>query len=144
MIRFILALLFLALAFVLQFWLASFGVFLNIILAALITFAFLFDIWDLLFFILTAVLVVNWQPAFSLEIALLVLIPIATYLVYRRMSPEPWAASIASIAIGLLVFYLLIAPQLFLSEWKLFLTDLVACIVFSSVTFSALNRRENR
>lgn len=144
MMRFILALLFLILAFVMQFWFASFGVFINFILTALITLAFLFDIWDVIFFILAAVFIINWQPAFGVEIFLLAALPLAAYLFNRYSASEPWAANIASIFCGLLIFYLAIAPKIFFAEWKIFLIDLFASIIFGSIVFIALNRRENR
>lgn len=144
MSRFILALLFLTLAFVMQFWFASFGLFINFILAALITLSFLFDIWDVLFFILAAIFIVNWQPAFSVEIVLFAALPLAAFFINRYSSSEPWAANLACIFFGLLILYLASAPSLFLAEWKIFLTDLVSCLIFGSIVFSALNRRENR
>jgi len=144
MMRFILALLFLALAFVLQFWFASFGVFINFILAALITFAFVFDIWDVLVFILAAIFIVNWQPAFSVEIFLVAALPLAAHLVSRYASFEPWAADSVSIFCGLLVLYLAVAPGLFIADWRMFLTDLVSCLIFGSIAFAALSRRESR
>ncbi len=144
MIRFILASLFLALAIVLQFWFASFGVYINVILASLMTFAFLFDIWDLVIFILAAIFIINWQPTFSLEIALFIALPLLAYSINRYSSTEPWVASLTSILVGLVILYLAVAPGLFFSEWKVFVTDLLACLIFSSVAFGALNRRESR
>jgi hypothetical protein len=144
MSRFILALLFLTLAFVMQFWFASFGVFIDFILATLITLSFLFDIWDVLFFILAAIFIVNWQPALSIEIMLFAALPLAAFLVNRHTSSEPWAANLASICLGLVILYLAAAPSLFFAEWKIFLTDLVSCLIFGSIVFTALNRRENR
>jgi len=144
MTRFILALLFLTLAFVMQFWFSSFGVSINLILATLITLAFLFDIWDVLFFILAAIFIVNWKPAFSLEIALVAALPLAAYFFNKHSTYEPWAANLASIFCGLLVLYLAVAPRFFLMDWKIFLIDLVSCLIFGSIVFASLNRRENR
>ena len=67
-LRSILAILILLLACAFQFWFASAGVFVNFILATLIVFAFFFDIWELLVFVLFAIFVVNWQPGLSVDI----------------------------------------------------------------------------
>ena len=67
-LRSILAILMLLLACAFQFWFASTGVFINFILAALVVFAFFFDIWELLVFILFAVFVINWSPIVSVDI----------------------------------------------------------------------------
>lgn len=144
MMRFIVAFLFLALAFVMQFWLASFGVFVNFILAALIAFAFLFGIGDLIFFILLAIFVVNWQPAWSLEIGLFAAIPLAAYALHRYTDWEAWAANSFALIAGLFILYLTVAPSRFLSDWKIFLVDLAASFILGTAIFAALNRRENR
>ena len=144
MTRFILALLFLALAFVMQFWFASFGVYVNFILATLITLAFLFDIWDVSFFILAAIFIVNWQPAVSVEIVLIAVLPLAAFLLNRYSLSEPWAANLLCIFLGLLILYLVIAPGAFLASWKIFFIDLAASLIFGAIVFGALNRRENR
>ena len=143
MMRFILALLFLALAFVLQFWFASIGVSANIILASLVTFALMFDIWDLIFFILAAIFIINWQPAFSIEIVLFAALPLAAYLFNRYSPSEAWVANIVAVAISVLVLYLAVAPQLFLPAWRIFAADLVICLIFSACTSAALRRGVN-
>ncbi len=144
MMRFILACLFLALAFVMQFWFASFGVFINFIFAALIAFAFLFDFWDLLFFVLAAIFVINWQPAFSWELFIFAAVPFAAYILHNYTTWEAWVANLASIVLGLLILYISIAPRLFLANLSTFFVDLFACLIFGSIIFGALNRRENR
>ncbi len=144
MIRFMLALLLLALALVLQFWLASFGIFLNLAVASLIAFAFLFDLWDLVVFILATIFVINWQPVFSIEIGLVAALPLAAYALKRYSTSQAWAAVPACVAIALVVLYGSIAPGLFLSAWKIFLTDLAACVIGSGVVFAALDRRVNQ
>lgn len=144
MMRFILAFLFLALAFVLQFWFGSFGVFINFIFAALIAFAFLFDFWDVLFFVLVAVFVVNWKPALSWELFVFAVIPFAAYLLHAYSNWEAWVANLASIVLGLLIFYITTAPRLFIANSGVFFVDLFACLIFGSIIFGALNRREGR
>lgn len=142
--RFAVAFLFLALAFVLQFWLASAGIFINFIFAALIAFAMLFDIWDVVVFVLLAMLVINWQPAWSPELVLFAILPLAAWALHRYSAWEGWALNLATIAAGLLVLYLALAPGQFLVNGKLFLADLVVSCLFGAVIFAALNRRDGR
>jgi len=144
MMRFILACLFLALAFVLQFWFTSFGIFINFSFATLIVLAFLFDIWDVLFFVLAAIFIINWQPAPSWELFVFAAVPFGAYAIHHYSQWEAWVASLASIVIGLFILYIAIAPQLFLANAGAFFTDLFACMVFGAVVFGALNRREGR
>jgi hypothetical protein len=142
--RFILALLYLTLAFVMQFWFASFGVFINFIFVALIAFGFLFDIWDVLFFTLAAVFVINWQPALSWELFVFTAIPIAAYFLHNYSTWEPWIANLATIVLGLLVLYLVAAPQFFIANLGPLSADLFAGLIFGSVIYGSLNRREAR
>ncbi|HVM76880.1 MAG TPA: hypothetical protein VMU07_01880 [Candidatus Paceibacterota bacterium] len=144
MMRFLLACLFLALAFVLQFWFASIGISINFIFTALIAFAFLFDFWDVLFFILAAIFVVNWQPAMSWEMFILAAIPFAAYLLHNYSTWEAWVANLACIVIGLLILYIAIAPRFFTANLGVFFVDLFGCLIFGSIVFGALNRREGR
>ena len=59
-----------------QVWLASAGIYLDLAFAALISFAFLFNFWELVVYILFTVLLINWQPTVSLEIFIIALFPI--------------------------------------------------------------------
>ena len=85
------ALLILFLACGFQFWLGSAGVFMNLILAALIAFAFFFDWLELAVFVLFAVFVVNWQPSISPTLAVFAAIPFVAYAFRRLFAWAPWA-----------------------------------------------------
>lgn len=139
-LRFILAILILLFACALQFWFASAGAFVNFILAALIAFAFFFDVWELLVLVLFAVLVVNWQPAPSVDIFVFAIIPIAAFAFHKAFRWSPWAGVPVAIVVGFLLLYLAIAPAMFLADWEPFLTDLFGGLVFGGLVFVTLDR----
>lgn len=132
----------LALAFILEFWLGSIGVFINFALAALIAFAFLFDVFELIFLILIVLLMMNWQPAPSVELALFVGLPLVAYFFHKFSTWEAWLGNLSGIGLAVIIFYLALGPRLIVSG--AFLLDLFTCLVFGGAVFALLNRRENR
>ncbi|MGD1003340.1 MAG: hypothetical protein ABR884_02075 [Minisyncoccia bacterium] len=141
-LRSILAILVLLLACALQFWFASAGVFINFILAALIVFAFFFDIWELLVFILFAIFVINWSPIMSVDIFLFAIIPIAAYAFHKVFAWTGWAAVPVAIVCGFILLYLAIAPATFLANWNVFFIDLFGALIFGILVFLTLDRLE--
>lgn len=139
-IRFILSLLILIFACALQSWFASMDVFMNFILASLIVFAFFFDVWELLVFILFSIFVINWQPAISAEIILFGLVPLAAYAFHQLFAFVLWVAVPIAIIVGFLIFYIAIAPTMFFINWMPFLTDLVGGLVFGELVLLALEK----
>jgi hypothetical protein len=132
-LRFILAILILLLACALQFWFASAGVFINFILAALIVFASFFDLWELLVFVLFAVLVTNWQPAASVDILIFGMIPIVAYLFHKVFAWTLWAEIPAAIVCGFFLLYVVITPTAFFASWESFLVDVFGGLIFGGV-----------
>ena len=141
-LRSILAILILLLACALQFWFASAGMFINFILAALIVFAFFFDIWELLVFVLFAVFVINWSPIMSVDIFLFAIIPIAAYAFHKVFAWTVWAAVPAAIVCGFILLYLVIAPAAFLTNWNIFFIDLFGALIFGGLAFLIFDRLE--
>jgi len=139
-LRFILAFLVLLLACALQFWFASTGIFIDFILATLIVFAFFFDIWELLAFVLFGIFVLNWQPAASVDIFIFGIVPIAAYAFHKVFAWAAWAAIPAAIAGGFLLLYFVIAPAGFLPHAELFLIDLFGGLLFGGTVFLVLKR----
>lgn len=140
-LRSLLAILILLLACTLQFWFGAAGVFVNFILAALIVFAFFFDIWELLVFVLFAVLVINWSPAVSGDIIVFAILPVAAYAFHKVFTWTAWAAVPVAIVVGFLLLYLAIAPAVLLPHWESFLADLFGGLVFGGVVFLLLQSR---
>ncbi|HUC31207.1 MAG TPA: hypothetical protein VMR99_00755 [Candidatus Paceibacterota bacterium] len=129
-LKFILAILVLLLACALQFWFAAAGVFINFILGALIVFAFYFDIWELVVFVLFAILVINWQPTPSIDIFVFAIIPIVAYGFYKIFAWTLWAGIPVAIVCGFFLLYLVIAPAAFLSDLVPFLGDILGGLIF--------------
>lgn len=137
-LRFILAFLILLFACALQSWFASINIFFDFLLAALIVFAFFFDIWELIVFILFSIFVINWQPEFSPEIILFAIIPIAAYGFHKFFNLISWIAAPIALVVGFLIFSILVAPSTFFAHGELFLMDLVGGLVFGELVFLAL------
>lgn len=143
-IRFILALLILIFACALQSWLASINIFVDLILATAITFAFFFDIVELLVFILFSIFVINWQPAISAEIVLFGLIPLAAYGFHKVFAMVLWAAVPIAVIVGFLIFYIALAPTMFFVNWLTFLVDIFGALVFAGLVSFALSKSTQR
>lgn len=124
----------------LQVWLASAGVFVNLTYAALITFAFIFDFWELAAFVLLAVFLLNWQPGVSTEILIFALFPIAAHFLRSAVTWQSWVVVPIGIFLGFVVLYGTIAPQIFLAHPAQFLLDVVAGWLFGALLFLPLER----
>ena len=117
------------------------GVFINFILATLIVFAFFFDFWELLVFILFAVFVINWSPVMSVDIFVFAIIPIAAYAFHKVFAWTGWAAAPAAIVCGFILLYLAIAPAAFLASGNVFFVDLFGALIFGGLAFLTLDLR---
>jgi hypothetical protein len=142
--RLITAFLILVLAAAIQFWLSGAGIFLNLIFAALIVFAFFFDFWEMALFVLLGVLVVNWQPAPSTEIFLFALIPLIVFALHGVFRSERWATVPIAIVCGLLIFYAVTAPHFLLSNPVAFLEDLFGSLIAGELVFWMMGRITKR
>lgn len=136
--RLLLAILFMVVAFGLQFLLVSSGYFINVILATLIALAFFFDLVELAFFILLAIFVTNWQPAVSPEIVLFAALPLATYGIHTVSRWHGWVLNLTSIFFATIIVYLVVAPGFFIHDFGAFAIDLVGSMVFGQLVFSLL------
>lgn len=140
--RLIIAVLILFLSCALQFWLGTAGVFVNLILASLVAFAFFFDFSEMIVFILFAIFVVNWQPAFSIEMALFALIPIAAFVFHKFFAWSAWSGIPVMIVGGFLLLYLVVAPHAFIGNLAVFVLDLIGSLIFGELVLVALKKAE--
>jgi hypothetical protein len=138
------ALLILILASGIQFWLAGGGIFFNLVLTALIVFAFFFDFWEMALFVLFGVLVVNWQPAMSMEIFLFAFIPLLIFALHGAFRSQRWVTVPIAITCGLFVFYIVIAPHFFLNDPVAFLEDLFGSLIAGELIFWVMYRITKR
>jgi hypothetical protein len=142
--RLVTAFLILVLASGIQFWLSGGGIFLNLIFAALIVFAFFFDFWEMALFVLLGVLVINWQPAPSTEIFLFAFIPLIVFALRGVVRSERWVTVPIAIVCGLLVFYAIADPHFLLSNPVAFLEDLFGSLIAGELVFWAMGRITKR
>jgi len=142
--RFFAALLCMLLAMVLQFWFASAGIFIDFVFGALIAFAFVFAFWEIVFFVLLSLFVINWQPAASLTLGVFGGLPLLAY-GFRKLFPwQAWAGNIIAMVLGLFILYLSVSPTLLFANWEIFFTDLLASLAFGSFVFFALRYSHRR
>lgn len=136
------ALLILFIACGIQFFLGSAGIFINLILAALVAFAFFFEWLELAVFVLFAVFVVNWVPAVTPAILIFAAIPFAAYAFRRLFVWAPWAGIPVAIVCSFIVFYLAIAPRMFAVALPSVSLDILGSLIFGECVLAALGRAE--
>ncbi len=130
----------LLIALALQFSLAAANVYLDFSFATLIAFAFVFGFWELAFLALTAVFIINWQPAVSPEILVSALFPFAVFFLRDAFRSQPWFLNLVAIFLGFLTLVVAAAPAALLASWRLFLPDLAAGWLFGTCVFFLLYR----
>ncbi len=127
-------------AFLLQFLFASAGIAANLSFAALISFAFVFEFWELLVFAAAAAFIINWQPAISPALAAYALFPLAAHFLRRFVRWAGWLANAAAILAGFLLLALAISPGALAAHEGSFLVDLAAGEIFGALAFLSLSR----
>lgn len=116
-----------------------FGARLNLVLAVLISLAFLIDQGFLYFIlVLCASFFTRYAPGWSKEIlALCAIALVAFWLRVRIVAPSSLASGIFA-ALGTFIFYLLINPVFVYDKFTLVSIEAVGNIIISLVTFTAL------
>ncbi|MGB7957476.1 MAG: hypothetical protein WCF77_01345 [Minisyncoccia bacterium] len=127
------AILVFTLAVMLQIWFAPAGMRGDFVLAALIIFALLFDLWELAAFVLLAVFLLNPSPLFNFGILVFALIPFAVYFLRRRFSWDPWIGGAFGIVCGVLLLSVAIAPAAAFHVLGHLLLDVLACVLFGEL-----------
>jgi hypothetical protein len=139
-LRFLAGVVVLFIAFILQFFLATAGIFVNFFFAALITFAFIFIFWELLVLVLLTVFIVNWQPGASVEIFIFVFYPLVVFFLRGWGHFQVWFKNLVAILAGFLLLYVTLAGRSFIYHPGAFFTDLAGGLIFGSVLFFLLRR----
>src|SRR3989344_6544600 len=70
------------------------GIWINAVLAALISLSFILALPEILLVPFFALFVINWQPAISFELIVLGILPILSFLIRKWLPLEPWVGSI--------------------------------------------------
>lgn len=136
--RFLAGLAVLALALMLQFLFVDAGVQGTFSYAALIGFAFVFGFRELVFFVLLAVFMVNWQPAASPEILVYALYPFVVLFCRNFLHWQVWLEGLLAIIIGFMALYLAISPASLAGS--AFFTDVILGAIFCSAVIVPLHR----
>ena len=136
--KYLLALLVFLLAVMLQLWFAPGGMHGDFVLAALIIFSFIFEFWELVIFILLAAFLMNAAFYPDLAMLMLVLVPLASYVVRRRFSLEPLFGAPAVVACGIVVFYAVTAPIAAFYAIGSLLVDALVCVLFGELVLSGM------
>jgi len=136
--RFTLAVGLLLTAFVVQFWATAFSVPLDFALAALFAFSLTFDWPELLFFIALTILVLDWQPLWSLPVLVCLFFPLLLYGIRRVFGINAWLALLIVVVIGVGALSMTAGLTIALSYWGAFLLDAAACFGFALLTFFVL------
>jgi len=131
----------LLLAVVLQSRLGVFGMYGNVVLAALVAFAFLFDIWELAAFVLLAIFLMNWQPAVSSGLLVFAFLPLAVRGARAIIHPDRWVGSAIAIVASVFLFYLFIAPGMIVNSFVPFLVDVIISLIFGELVIWAMESR---
>jgi hypothetical protein len=140
MIKLTAGLFILFIAFLLQFLFAAAGVSVNLAFAALISFAFLFEFWELLLLTVIAVLIVNWQPAVSPEILVFALFPAAAHFSRDVFRWAGWLTNAVAILVGFFILAIAAAPAAIAQHLQPFLVDVAAGELFGAIVFLPLYR----
>ncbi len=121
-----------------QFWFASIGWHFDLSFATLISFAFIFDFWELLVLISLAVFIVNWEPSASIEILIFGLYPIAVYFSKHVVRWQLWLENLAAILLGFLLLYA--AASRGAVDWHAFAVDAASGMLFGALVLLPLYR----
>lgn len=131
----------LASAFLLQVRLdAVWGMKINFVLAALITISFHADFMETLIFILFGIFLLNWQPAWSLEMAVFAALPLIFFFVKNIFPWKNWLSAPLAITLGAFSVYLLFGMNLFIAQPAIFLADLAGELVFGLLALAIFNK----
>jgi len=145
--KFLTSLFIVILAFLLQ---VKLGVLLDLqpslVLASLITISFFVGFLELAFLVLLSILILNWQPAISLEISIYLILPLALFFFRKVIFPlESWVSNFLYILVGLLIFYLASNFSLIIEDFRLLfgdfviLKDLIVSMLFGFFIFQLFN-----
>lgn len=139
--KYLSALLALLFAFVLQLWFVPGGMRGDFILATLIAFSFLFDLAELSVALLLALFIVNPFPWPSIDMALFILLPLATYFARRWFSLDMWIGGAAAIALGIFLFYIILVPGPLIHWFGFFVLDVLVCVAFGELLLYGMEGR---
>ena len=120
-------------ALTLELVLARAGIHVDLAFAALISFALVLSLPELLILILISVLVLNWQPGVTAEMLVLAVYPLAVHGLRRFFHVGHWIENALAVLVGVVVLYVIVAPGAIIEYPRLFLIDLAAAELFVAI-----------
>ncbi len=126
----------LVLALLLQIYFGdSAGLWISFALVALITATFFLDLLGVIVLTLFAVLVLNWQPAPSWELAAFSGVPLLIFTM-KKLSPlQPWLNNLLMVFLGVILSYLLTDFRFVFRHFEIFAIDVAAALIFGLLIF---------
>ncbi len=137
-VRFIVILLTLMLVLALQGVLGRMGVHADLILAALVVAAFFLNGYELFTSALFSVWLLNWQPAPSVEVALILIFPHVAGALQRFFPYQPWLAAAIMVVVGQALLPLASGSAAFVLNGSVFIPAVLASTAFGVILFLAL------
>jgi len=131
--KYLSATLVLLLAVMFQLWFTPGGAHGDFVLATLIVFAFLFEFWELILFVLLGVFIMNSSVHPDTTMLMLVIIPLGAYVARRYFSLDPWLGAAAGIAVGVIIFYAVVAPIAAVHAIGLLVFDILISALFGEL-----------
>ena len=117
----------------------AFGGILDLALLTLVIAAFFVKLEVLLFLIALGVLILNWQPAASTELALFVGIPLFVFFFRQALPWQTWLNAMVSALGAIAAFYLFSSPSFVFENGAFVLWIGLLDIVFGFFLFSLFN-----
>ncbi len=137
--RVIAGLLLVSLAIALQLFIGDIrGIWFDFALAALISLSFLLNFFEILFLVLFAAYILNWQPGMSFELLVFAALPIGSFLLRKFLPFEPWIGNMVLSFFGVAIFYSLFGIHIIMHTPALFFADIAASIVCSVAVFKTM------
>ena len=137
--KFLNAFLIVCIALTLQFLVGeASGMWLSLTLAALVASAFFLDFLELITLALFSVLILNWQPAFSFEMLLLMVLPLVTFFFHKLIPFAPIVGNAILFAISIIIFYVSIGGGFIMHSPSVFFLDVLASLLLGTVACASM------
>ncbi|MEK7181486.1 MAG: hypothetical protein AAB738_04130 [Patescibacteria group bacterium] len=122
--------------FLLSIFLGVYGFFkTDLVLVFLLVLASFVGFWEILTFGMLAVFLMNWQPWVSLEMIMLLILPLGVNLGHRFLPGRPLLQSFFINFLGVMIFYAVLDAPRMLNNLGLFLSFIFADIIFGGAIF---------
>lgn len=107
----------------------------NLILTLLITASFFYKLIEILTLALIIILIINWQPAISPEIFVILIFPLLSFYLRRFLPWQNWFNNLILILGGLIIFYFAANFSFFFLNNLKFQSELAISLILGSVIF---------